>query len=233
MRIIFGAFVQPQGCGCLPLPRRFQQDLQRYAGPSAHDYRGGPPEIQRQAPLPCYGPRPRLPPWRSSRRLCHRAWATAGSGQEEAISTSCRPWLSSGNVAAGRLRITIGAQAQSSRDGVPSRTMSGMRWGCPMKLSFSIRVFIVRLQPTSETMRRFHPVHALQPQDCAIQVPNRLQAHQRQFRAAKPLALPPVLRTQPRPRAPDATGPTRSFSAMALRAPFPEALGTRQRATSS
>ena len=30
-----------------------------------------------------------------------RAWATAGSGQEKAISTSCRPWLSSGNVAAG------------------------------------------------------------------------------------------------------------------------------------
>ena len=31
-----------------------------------------------------------------------QGWATAGSGQEKAISTSCRPWLSSGNVAAGR-----------------------------------------------------------------------------------------------------------------------------------
>ena len=43
------------------------------------------------------------------------------------------------------------------------------------------------------------------------------------FRAAKPLGLPPVLRTQPRPRASDATGPTRSFSVMAQRAPFPNA----------
>jgi hypothetical protein len=33
------------------------------------------------------------------------AWTeTAGSGRAKAISTSCRPWLSSGSVAAGRLR---------------------------------------------------------------------------------------------------------------------------------
>ena len=64
-----------------------------------------------RAPLPCYSPLPLLLPWRSARCVSHGARATAGSGQEKAISTSCRPWLSSGNVAAGRLRIAFCARA--------------------------------------------------------------------------------------------------------------------------
>ena len=125
--------------------RRLPRQTALHRGdPGLLAHRGRNFRTSTRAPLPCYSPLPLLPPWRSSRRLSHGAWATAGSGQEKAISTSCRPWLSSGNVAAGRLRITICARAQSSRDGVPSRTMSGMRWGRLMKLALRIRVRISR-----------------------------------------------------------------------------------------
>ena len=115
----------------------------------------------------------------TSRHTANPDRQTAGSGQEKAISTSCRPWLSSGNVAAGRLRTALSRASPGLPQTESSGDISGKRWVRPLLL-FSIYWPLVSV---------FSPL----PKPCAIPPSartaasglrgpglQRLQAHQRQ-----------------------------------------------------